>query len=256
MPPDAVAIGDRSVRLQSVLHSLGLVVAAFIVGIGLSLVGLYGLAALGVTVQIGDQIPAEVSAVLSALQYVGFIGVCLWYLYWRNDADDLFSISVPGLRQVGWAVLGLVGLFVLLNILSVIITALGLTTAENAAITTGREQPVLLLYMLVVTIVFVAPGEELLFRGLVQGLFRRAYGVIPGLVLASTLFGVVHYIALVGTGSRAVYIVIAAALGLVLGLLYERTQNLVVPMLVHGAYNAIIFYVNYLIATGAVEVPA
>lgn len=256
MDTDSLAIGDTRLRLQSVLHSLGLIVAAFVAGIGLATVGLLALDALGVTVQVGDQIAADVSAIISALQYVGFIAVCLGYLSWRDDADDLFSIGLPSLRHLGWTVIGLVGLFVLLNVVSVIIATLGVEPAENVAITMGREQPILLLYLLVVTVVFTAPAEELLFRGLVQGLFRRAYGVVPGLILASALFGVAHYIALGGGGSRAVYVIVAGVLGLVLGWLYERTGNLMVPILVHGAYNAIIFFVTYLVATGAVEVPA
>jgi membrane protease YdiL (CAAX protease family) len=89
----------------------------------------------------------------------------------------------------------------------------------------------------------------------VQGLFRRAYGVKLGLVIASLLFGVVHYVALAGTGSRLVYIVVAGILGLVLGALYEKTQNLIVPIIVHGAYNTVIFYTAYVAATGGIEMP-
>jgi hypothetical protein len=40
------------------------------------------------------------------------------------------------------------------------------------------------------------------------------------------------------------------ALSLVLGATYEYTDNLVVPSLVHGAYDAIIFTLIYAQATG------
>jgi len=39
-------------------------------------------------------------------------------------------------------------------------------------------------------------------------------------------------------------------LGVVLGYLYERTQNVVVPALVHGVHNAVIFGLQYLSAIG------
>jgi membrane protease YdiL (CAAX protease family) len=255
MDAASIDVADGNVRLRSVLHSLGLIVAAFVVGIGMVLVGFNLLSLAGVTVREGETIPAWIQALGAALQFVGFIAVGLLYLRWRDDAADLFRIDVPSLRDVGWAVLGLIGLFVILAVVSSVITLLGIRPAENSAITAGREQPVLLLYLLAVTVFFTAPAEELIFRGLVQGLFRRAYGVKLGLVIASLLFGVVHYVALAGTGSRLVYIVVAGILGLVLGALYEKTQNLIVPIIVHGAYNTVIFYTAYVAATGGIEMP-
>ncbi len=251
-----VDIESTNVRLQSVAHSLALVIAAFVVGIALSLAGLLLLASLGVPVGQGDSLTAEATAIGSALQFVGFIAVGLGYLRWRDDAADLFDVGLPSLRDIGWALLGLVGLFILLNVLAAVIAWLGLQVADNAAIIAGREQPILLLYLLAVTVFFTAPAEELIFRGLVQGLFRRAYGPIGGVLLASALFGVAHYVALGGGGSKAVYVLIAGALGLLLGAAYEKTENLVVPILIHAGYNSIIFYVTYLAATGAVEMPS
>lgn len=257
MDTPGIDVGETDVRLQSVLHSLGLVVAAFVAGIALVVAGLFILGALGVTLRRGDSLTAEVQAVGSALQFVGFMLVGLWYLAWRDDADDLFDIGLPSLRDLGWALVGLVGLFILLNLISAIVSWLGVSVAQNAAIAAGRKQPVLLLYLLVVTVLFTAPAEELIFRGLVQGLFRRAYGPVGGVLAASTIFGAAHYLALVGGGGgRAVYVIIAAALGLLLGALYEKTENLLVPILVHGAYNTIIFYVTYLVATGQVQMPS
>jgi len=40
-------------------------------------------------------------------------------------------------------------------------------------------------------------------------------------------------------------------ISLLLGGLYEYTRNLVVPILVHGTYDAIIFLALYAVATGA-----
>jgi hypothetical protein len=259
-PPDAGAplykFGSSEERIRSLVHSLGLIVAAFVVGFALALVGLQVLVQAGYVPQDVQRIPPAAQALAAALQFVGFLVVGLGYLRWRGrDGIDLFRIGVPSLRDLGWTVLGLVGLFVLLNVVSVLIGLLGVETAENAAVVSGREQPTLFLYLIGVTLLFTAPAEELLFRGLIQGLFRSAYGLIPGVVITSVLFGVVHFVALAGGGSALPYIGVAAALGLVLGAIYERTENLVVPILVHGAYNAILFYVSYLVATGQIEMP-
>jgi hypothetical protein len=257
-PPDAgpplYKFGSSEERFRSLVHSIGLIVAAFVAGFALAIAGLQVLVLAGYVEGVGS-IPPAAQALAAALQFVGFLLVGLGYLRWRGRDVDLFRIDVPSLRDVGWAVLGLVGLFVLLNVVSVLIGLLGVESAENAAVVSGRQQPTLFLYLIGVTLLFTAPAEELLFRGLIQGLFRSAYGVLPGVLITSVLFGVVHFVALAGGGSALPYIGVAAALGVVLGAIYERTENLAVPIAVHGLYNAILFYAAYLAATGQIEMP-
>jgi hypothetical protein len=89
----------------------------------------------------------------------------------------------------------------------------------------------------------VGPAEELLVRGGIQGLLKRAWGPWPGIVGASALFGSLHYI---GSGSSALaYVVFSFLLGILLGYLYERTGNLIVPAVAHGGYNAVIYAIQY-----------
>jgi hypothetical protein len=57
--------------------------------------------------------------------------------------------------------------------------------------------------------------------------------VVPGLVLASLLFGLAHPI------SKA-YVVLASFIGLLLGLLYLLTENLLACILAHALYDAIL----------------
>lgn len=253
--PPMYKFGSRDERLQSLVHSLGLIIAAFVAGAALAITGLRLLAQVGVASQTAASLPPVAQAASAGLQFVGFLIVGLLYLRWRGEAE-LFEVRLPTLREVGWGLAGLLAVFALLNIMTVVIEALGVETAENAAITQGREQPVLFLYLIGVTLLLTAPAEELLFRGLVQGLFRRAYGLIPGVVVASLLFGVVHWVALSGSGSRLTYVAVATVLGLVLGVLYEKTENLAVPILVHGFYNTILFYAAYLATTGRIDLPA
>ncbi len=257
-PPDGdpplYKFGTSEERVRSLVHSVAIVLAAFVAGIALAIGGIRLLAQVGVVATGADSLPPLASAVAAALQFIGFLLVGGWYVHWQESVD-LFDIRLPSLREVGWAIAGLIALFVLLNIVSVIIETLGVQTAENAAITQGRENPQLFLYLIGVTILLTAPAEELLFRGLVQGLFRQAYGVVPGILVASAMFGVVHWVALTGAGSRLTYIAVAGVLGIVLGALYEKTENLAVPILIHGLYNAILFSVAYLVATGQVEMP-
>ncbi|HET6304256.1 MAG TPA: CPBP family intramembrane glutamic endopeptidase [Myxococcota bacterium] len=71
-------------------------------------------------------------------------------------------------------------------------------------------------------------GEELFFRGALQ---PRV-----GLVAASLLFGAAH---LVPSRPLALWSVFACAAGLLFGALFERTGNLVAPIVAHAAVNAL-----------------
>ena len=242
--------GTGSERLRAVLDSLLIILGAFFVAIVGIQIAVLIFSAFGI-----DPLSEGASWELVAVNSVAFVGFAVFglgYIRWRDD-HSLFNIQLPGVRDIGWTIVGLLGLFILVSISSYILTQLGVQSAQNAVIEDGRNNPQVFLYYMVMTILFVGPAEEFLFRGLIQGLFRRAYGVIPGVAVSAVAFGGVHYIALTGGGSRLSYIAVAAVLGVVLGILYEKTKNLTVPILVHGIYNAILFGIQYLIATGAIQ---
>jgi membrane protease YdiL (CAAX protease family) len=77
-------------------------------------------------------------------------------------------------------------------------------------------------------------GEEMLFRGLLQhGLaawLTPPWGVWVALVAASAIFGCAHMLS-------ATYLVLAAFIGLYLGLLLIWTENLMAPAVAHGLYD-------------------
>ena len=75
-------------------------------------------------------------------------------------------------------------------------------------------------------------AEEALFRGVVQGGLTDLVGWLPALLIASVLFGVVHWL----TG---LYALLAGVVGLYLGGLYLLTGNLLVPIVVHALYDMV-----------------
>lgn len=81
-------------------------------------------------------------------------------------------------------------------------------------------------------------GEEALFRGVIQGGLAAYIGVPMAIVVASALFGLAHYI------SRT-YVVFAAGLGALFGLLYAWTGNIAVPMIAHAAYDFVALWYIY-----------
>lgn len=237
---------DTQTRLQAVGHALGVVLAAFLIGAFVLPIAVLVLVDPFYPLRVGEDLTMEGNLLLTMVQFSGFVLVAVGYVRWQDV--DLYDVSVPSLRDVGWMALGFVLLFAVAYGLAIVIELLGLQTATNAVVETGRDNPRFFLYMIPVSLLFIGPGEELVFRGVVQGYLRRAYGVVPAIVVASLLFGVAHYLALVGEG-RLTYIAIATGLGLVLGTVYERTGNVVVPTIIHGSWNAMLFAVQWYVAT-------
>ncbi|WP_136689261.1 CPBP family intramembrane glutamic endopeptidase [Halorhabdus amylolytica] len=243
---DLTRYADFRTRLRSVAHALGVIIAAFLVGALVLPVAVLVLVNPFYPLRVSGGLTIAGNLLLTMTQFVGFVLVAVGYVKWQDV--DLYDLSLPSLRDVGWMGGGFVLLFVVAYGLSIVITVLGLETATNAVVKLGQENPQFFLYMIPVSLLFIGPGEELVFRGVVQGLFRKAYGVVPAVVITSVLFGVAHYLALVGEG-QVTYIAIATGLGLVLGAVYERTENVVVPIVIHGAWNAMLFTVQWYAAT-------
>jgi membrane protease YdiL (CAAX protease family) len=85
-------------------------------------------------------------------------------------------------------------------------------------------------------------GEELLFRGLIQNWFHSffetvdIYRAMPGILVSSLLFGMAHPL-------TKTYVVIAAVIGLILGLFYWYTRDLLACVVAHSLYDAILLVV-------------
>jgi membrane protease YdiL (CAAX protease family) len=73
-------------------------------------------------------------------------------------------------------------------------------------------------------------GEELLFRGVIQGALSRWLGPWPGLTLASALFGLLHLV-------TPTYAVMAALMGMYLGWVWIASGNLLVVIVAHALYD-------------------
>lgn len=237
---------SRNQQMRDIIFALAVVVVGYFGGVLLNIVGISFAVSVGIT---EGSYPAVFEAVSTASLSLGMGGATLVYLDWRSEGEILRA-RLPNLRDVGMIAFGFVVVLLFGVILERVAVLLGIELAENVAIETGREHPELFLYYIPISILLVGPAEELLFRGAVQGFFRRAFGVTPGIVLASILFGLIHIPALVGSGSQLGYVGVAVGLGLILGALYEYSGNILVPALAHGIYNASIYVVEYLNVSG------
>lgn len=241
--PEFDPTGGRGFTL---IQSVIVVLVAFLAAVLVAQAGATLLGAVGVS---RESMAGRVG--LTVLQFAGFgVGIA-GVLYVGDDwAVVTDHVRRPTLRDAGYVVAGLVAVLAAAAAVGQLLSALGIDVAQNQVIAIGQENPEFFLYMIPVSLLLVGPMEELLFRGTVQGLLRRAWGPAAAIVVASAMFGLVHWVALTGAGSRVSYVAVAAALGLVLGTVYELTGNVAVPAAVHGTYNAVLFAVQYAVATG------
>jgi len=83
--------------------------------------------------------------------------------------------------------------------------------------------------MIVVSLLIVGPAEELLLRGVVQGGLRRSFDAAPAILIAALIFGALHGNVEGTAVEQVTYMGVTVVLGAILGVLYERTENVLVP---------------------------
>ncbi|WP_244605471.1 CPBP family intramembrane glutamic endopeptidase [Halorhabdus rudnickae] len=234
-------------RVRAVVTAIGLTYGSMIIGSVVVTVAATGLAVFGIDITTRPTMRLVSSTVL--LQGVTFGGLAVFYLTVRGLDIDFVPVSVPDKRDITVIIVGIVALLGLLVVASTIISALGLESAQNQVVTIGQQNPTVFLLLIPLQFLLVGPGEELLYRGLVQGTLRETLHPVRAIVLASVLFASIHLFSLTGEG-KWVYVGVAFVLALVLGASYEYTDNLAVPAVIHGAYNAVQFASAYVEVTG------
>nr|QNO53103.1 hypothetical protein ODDINNFO_00017 [Methanosarcinales archaeon ANME-1 ERB6] len=84
-------------------------------------------------------------------------------------------------------------------------------------------------------VLFVGVGEELLFRGVIQRDLTHAFGPAAGLVLASSVFCVMHL------AWRSISeLALVFFMGIIFGYLYYKTGSLTAPIIAHGVGNVML----------------
>jgi len=226
---------------------LGLVVVAFVMGILAIVVLSVGLIVAGVEVTETDSLFVS----LVGIQGIGFPLTAYGYLrYTDREFQRFIPTRVPSLKEILLIVGSAVGALVLVAITaSVLVSLLSTEPAANSGGQTVAENPEIVPYLLPFVFLLNGPGEELLFRGVIQGRFREDYGGPVAIVLASLMFAPAHIVSLVGSPqAAAITISILTVPSLVFGAVYEYTDNFTVPALVHGLYNSILFGSIYLVS--------
>lgn len=122
-------------------------------------------------------------------------------------------------------------LFVVLALtLNVILTRIPALTQDAAYIHSNQEITSGGLWQTIFATCICTPIlEELVFRGVVFGQMKQAFGVVVGVAISAAAFGAVHH--------NLAQFVYAAIMGIVLSLMYNRMKKLYFPILAHALAN-------------------
>ena len=235
-------------RLRAVGVGVGL--GALGIGLGFLLVFIAGLSLALAGVTVGPVLNIGLSLFL--VQGIALMGVGYAYLRRRGIPLGSIGVRLPSLRDIGVVIGAFVLSIIYLIVASQIIQLFGAQTAENNVVSLGLENPVILLWLIPGAYIFIGPGEELLFRGVIQTRIREVFPPAAGVVVASIIFAGIHLPALslgAPLSAKLTSLVVLMGPSLILGATYEYTDNLVVPILIHGSYDALLFLALYAQAT-------
>lgn len=194
--------------------------------------------AAGAYAALGDRVESPVVGIV--LFEVACLLVGGGYLLLAGDLP--VGLALPTQSELLLALLAVPFPFALAAVSRRVLDALGVEGETALSVPDGQ-----LPWFVLVSLVLVGPAEEMLYRGVVQGLLVQPLGTGGGVLLMGVLFGAVHYptygaesLADVDAGVVAGGLQ-TAAVGVVYGALYVATGNLLVPVVAHSLYDAALF---------------
>ena len=195
---------------------------------------------------LGSPYATAIIVIGAMLQNVVF--VCLSSLFLKRYGSSLRAIGLirPTKQQVLFGFFASILMLVAAMLLEKVLAgALSLLPPQLAKLVRATEETTAgglfsnihsnslkLLFALAASI--AAPiGEEVLFRGLLYNALKHRWGVRSAVILSALCFAVVHF------GPLAVIVIFP--MGIVLAIVYQRTQNLWVTIIMHVLHNAAAF---------------
>lgn len=229
-------------KAASSVAALGIGVTGLIVGYVVALTGLSLVGADGIVARQG------LSTVLFS---VGLGIVAVGFLRIRGLGFEYIDVTWLDRRDWLYVVGGIVAMYVVLIAVGALSSFLGIPSTEHGLIEAARGDPSILLYFIPLSWLAIGPGEELLSRNIVQKYLYDSFSRRSAVFVGTLVFTAIHLPAYSTGGPAAIFATLLRlfAISLVLGIVYERTENVVVAALVHGTYNAIQFGLAYVALT-------
>lgn len=237
-------VADSSVGIRGKARAVGVAIGLLVAGLVVSIV--FGVVFTVPLVLFGGNLSGSVTFLaFAAVGQLAFLAV--GGVYVRRTGG--VTVRWPTRRDLAYVGGGLLAAFALVLGISIAAAAAGVAPGGSVFDDPIARDPTVALGLAALSIVLVAPAEELLFRGAIQGRLRRAFGPTGAILGASLIFGAIHFVNFTGSVVGAVVGAgVVTVGGAVFGVVYERTRNLVVPILAHGAYNTTLLVTAFLTA--------
>lgn len=178
-----------------------------------------------------------------ATLWFGVLGVV--YLRFRPVSLH-YGLHWPTLRDTGWIIGGVIAVVLVSVIVEVVFSPFSDGNATTISAAAAVENPIFIYTIFLVgNLVLIAPIEEFLYRGVIQGRLREAFGPIAAISITAIGFALGHILSYWYGGSDLLSVSVftalfgIAAVGLVLGAIYERTESLLLVSIIHGLVNSI-----------------
>lgn len=168
---------------------------------------------------------------------IAFVLVFVWYARRIKKQDLIKEPTSNTLKYVGKCILiGVVTLFLLsgiLNYFQLFVDKLGFT---SSSLTYKLNSPKNYIISLISLALIPAVCEELIFRGVLVNTLKHK-GKMFAIILSSIMFSIFHF-----SPSQLIY---PMCFGLILGIVYLRTNNILFPIILHFINNALSISIQY-----------
>lgn len=178
---------------------------------------------------------------------LGAITIGILYFRFSEKNIQYIDLNIPDKRQFALIVGGTLALLLAFFAIGTATSFFGNAQPSEhtmaQTVTTGDLDPQFLLLMVPISFLVIGPAEEFVFRNLVQKRLYEDFTKLAAVVISSLIFAVVHYPAY-ATGPIADVLLSLGSVftfSLILGGAYAWSENLLVPAVMHGTYNAAIF---------------
>ena len=168
---------------------------------------------------------------------IAFILVFVWYIRRVNKNEVIAKPDNNTWSYIAICiVIGVSSMFLLsgaLNYFQLLVDKLGFT---STSLSYELNSPSSYIISLISLAVIPAVCEEMIFRGVLVNALKHK-GKIFAVVLSSIMFSIFHF-----SPSQLIYPI---CFGLILGIVYLRTNNILFPMLLHFINNALSLSIQY-----------
>ena len=222
-------------RVQEISQSVAGAIALAALGVVAGFVSALGINPLFAILETGWALFGEL--LQNYIVQPGFGLVAAGYVWWCDDYNPLDRIQVPSLEGVAWIGLGAVGYELAVRVVTLMLPLFGLSHGghDGQMTPTWRiffDHPEIIVPGLVVMFVFMAPMEELLYRGVIHDALEPALGSLGRVLVGGLLFGGMH----IFLSGGLISLLFTSIFGVLAAAGYERTENLIVPIMAHAGY--------------------